>query len=246
VFVSLGLALSRMDNIAGATNERRAMRDVCREPYTWAISFLYIGTFGTFIGFGFAFGQVLQVQFASTFDTPLKAAYLTFLGPLLGSLVRPVGGRLADRFGGSLITMWTFVAMTIGAGVVLLASSIESLPLFIAGFVLLFVLSGLGNGSTYKMIPAIFGAKARLAVVAGADPDVAARSARRLSRALIGVAGAIGAFGGVVVNLAFRQSFLSSGSGDAAYVGFIAAYAACLLVTWAVFRRASPRRLADV
>jgi NNP family nitrate/nitrite transporter-like MFS transporter len=246
IVVSLVLAVLRMDNIAGATNERRAMRDVCREPHTWAISFLYIGTFGTFIGFGFAFGQVLQVQFASSFDTPLKAAYLTFLGPLLGSLVRPVGGRLADRFGGSLVTMWTFVAMTAGAGIVLLASSARSLPLYIAGFTVLFVLSGLGNGSTYKMIPAIFRAKERLAIEAGADPEAAGRSARRLSRALIGVAGSIGAFGGVAVNLAFRQSFLTRGSGDAAYLGFIVAYAACLLVTWAVYRRPSSRRLADV
>lgn len=69
------------------------MRDVCREPMAWVICVLYVGTFGTFIGFSFAFGQVLQVQFADTFDTPLKAAYLTFLGPLLGSLIRPVGGR---------------------------------------------------------------------------------------------------------------------------------------------------------
>ena len=98
------------------------MRDVCRDPHTWVVSLLYIGTFGSFIGFGFAFGQVLQVQFASSFPTPLDAAYLTFLGPLLGSLVRPVGGVLADRLGGARVTAWTFVAMAGGAAVVLVAS----------------------------------------------------------------------------------------------------------------------------
>ena len=67
-----------------------------------------------FIGFGFAFGQVLQVQFEK-FATPVKAAYLTFLGPLLGSLVRPVGGRLADRVGGARVTFWNFAAMAVGA-----------------------------------------------------------------------------------------------------------------------------------
>ncbi|MEI2699748.1 MAG: MFS transporter [Microthrixaceae bacterium] len=170
----LGAAL-RMDNISGLTNERHAIRDVCREPMAWVICVLYVGTFGTFIGFSFAFGQVLQVQFADTFDTPLKAAYLTFLGPLLGSLIRPVGGRLADRFSGSVITLYTFVAMAVGAGVVLLASSTGSLPMFIFGFVVLFVLSGLGNGSTYKMIPAIFRARQQLAVADGQDPEVAAR-----------------------------------------------------------------------
>ena len=88
---------------------------VARDSQTWIVALLYIGTFGSFIGFGFAFGQVLQVQFAHTFATPVKAAYLTFLGPLLGSLVRPWGGKLADRIGGSTVTFWNFVAMAAGA-----------------------------------------------------------------------------------------------------------------------------------
>ena len=91
------------------------MRDVTKDPHTWIMSLLYIGTFGSFIGFGFAFGQVLQVQFADIFPTPVKAAYLTFIGPLLGSLIRPVGGMLADRLGGARVTFWNFVAMALGA-----------------------------------------------------------------------------------------------------------------------------------
>jgi len=235
-----------MDNLRHATNEKRAMRDVCHDPHTAVMSFLYIGTFGSFIGFSFAFGQVLQVQFAGTFTTPVKAASLTFLGPLVGSLIRPVGGRLPDRFGGARVTICTFVAMALGAGVVLAASRATSLGLFIAGFIALFALSGLGNGSTYKMIPAIFTAKAARAIAAGGDMDAEARNARRLSRALIGIAGSVGAFGGVFVNLALRQSFLSNGTADAAYVAFIAFYALCVAVTWAVYLRPSPRRLAGV
>ena len=91
------------------------MRDVTKDRHTWIMSLLYIGTFGSFIGFGFAFGQVLQVQFADTFTTPVKAAYLTFLGPLLGSLIRPFGGALADRLGGARVTFVNFVAMAVGA-----------------------------------------------------------------------------------------------------------------------------------
>lgn len=246
IIVATFCAARFMDNLTHATNEKRAMREVCRDPHAWIMSFLYIGTFGTFIGFGFAFGQVLQVQFKATFDTPIKAAYLTFLGPLLGSLIRPVGGRLADRFAGSMVTMWTFAAMAAGAGVVLYASLVASLPLFIVGFIVLFVLSGVGNGSTYKMIPAIFTAKARAAIEAGADPFAEDRKARRLSRALIGIAGAIGAFGGVLVNLAFRQSFLATKNGDAAYGAFIVFYLACLVVTWAVYRRRGRTALAGV
>ncbi|HEY5015084.1 MAG TPA: nitrate/nitrite transporter [Acidimicrobiia bacterium] len=235
-----------MDNLTQATNEKRAMRDACREPHSWIVSLLYIGTFGSFIGFAFAFGQVLQVQFGTTFDTPIKAAYLTFLGPLLGSLVRPVGGRLADRHGGARVTFWTFVVMLAAAGVVLRASIDHSLALFIAGFIGLFVLSGLGNGSTYKMIPAIFGAKAAIAVGNGADGEAEHRNALRRSRALIGIAGAIGAGGGVLVNLAFRQAFLTAKTGNAAYIAFAVFYALCALVTWVVYLRRSPNRLVGV
>jgi NNP family nitrate/nitrite transporter-like MFS transporter len=236
VLSALGAAL-RMDNLTHLTNEKRAMRDALRVPHTWIVSFLYIGTFGTFIGFAFAFGQVLQVQFKGTFDTPLKAAYLTFLGPLLGSLIRPVGGRLADRFSGSAVTLATFAAMTAGAATVLVASTVGSLPLFLVGFIALFTLSGLGNGSTYKMIPAIFNAKAEEAILEGADAETAFKDSRRLSRAVIGIAGTVGAFGGVLVNLAFRQSFLDTKSGERAYVAFIALYLVCAAVTWAVYRR---------
>jgi NNP family nitrate/nitrite transporter-like MFS transporter len=201
------------------------------------MSFLYIGTFGSFIGFGFAFGQVLQNQFTESFATPLAAAALTWLGPLLGSLIRPVGGSLADRFGGAWITFWNFIAMAVGAGVVWTASQLESLPLFVVGFVLLFVLSGIGNGSTYKMIPAIFRSQAQQSVAEGGDTHAADRKALRMSGALIGIAGAIGAFGGVLVNLAFRQSFMTTGTGDSAYLVFIAFYVVCVVVTWVVYLR---------
>ncbi|MGY1743825.1 MULTISPECIES: nitrate/nitrite transporter [unclassified Blastococcus] len=240
VVAAVGAALL-MDNLATARNQPRAMREALREPHTYVMSFLYIGTFGSFIGFGFAFGQVLQNQFAADFDTPLQAAYLTWLGPLLGSLIRPLGGSLADRFGGARITFWTFVAMAGGAAVVLAASQAGSLPLFVVGFVLLFVLSGIGNGSTYKMIPAIFRSQAQLSVAAGGDGAAADRRALRMSGALIGIAGAVGAFGGVLVNLAFRQSFLATGDGEGAYLAFIAFYGVCVAVTWAVYlRRGAP------
>ena len=129
----------------------------------------------------------------------------------------------------------------------LVASQLKSLPLYLVGFVMLFVFSGIGNGSTYKMIPAIFHAKAQH----GGRLRRRGRRGRRAGStrragALIGLAGAIGAFGGVLVNLAFRQSFLTLKNGDGAFIAFIAFYAVCCLVTWAVFIRRHEGRLEGV
>ena len=246
VLAALGAALF-MDNIAHVRNEKRALRDASHDPQTWIIALLYIGTFGSFIGFSFAFGQVLQDQFGAHFVTagkvdPVKIAYLTFLGPLVGSLSRPLGGRLADRIGGARTTFSNFVLMALAAVIVLTASLQKSLALFCVGFIALFVLSGIGNGSIYKMIPAIFRSKGQLRVAAGADPGTAEQDTRRMANAVIGIAGAAGAAGGVLVNIAFRQSFLTYGTGDAAYTGFVACYVICACLTWLCYLRTAARQ----
>lgn len=246
IAAAIGAALM-MNNLTEMKNSKRAMRDVSKDGNTWIISFLYIGTFGSFIGFSFAFGQVLTVQFADIFSTPVKAAYLTFIGPLIGSLIRPVGGTLADKLGGARVSFVNFVAMALGAVIVLVASLMHSLPLYLIGFIMLFAFSGIGNGSVYKMIPAIFKAKSGLEITQqGVDPAVSMAKSQRYAGALIGIAGAIGAFGGVLVNLAFRQSFLATKSADAAYVAFIAFYLLCIVVTWYVYLRPSSKRLEGV
>ncbi|MCW2810835.1 MAG: nitrate/nitrite transporter, partial [Friedmanniella sp.] len=245
LLAAIGAALF-MDNLTQNSNAKGAIREVVAHRETWIISLLYIGTFGSFIGFGFAFGQVLLTQFPSQFPVPVKAAALTFLGPLLGSLVRPVGGMLADRYKGSIVSCINFVIMAVGAVIVLAASQVNSLPMFIAGFVVLFIFSGIGNGSVYKMIPAIFHAKAQSDVAGGTSVEVADTLARRRAGALIGLAGAVGAFGGVLVNLAFRQSFLTLKNGDGAYLAFIAFYVICVAVTWVCFIRPRTNQLAGV
>ncbi|MEU1056272.1 nitrate/nitrite transporter [Streptomyces sp. NPDC005876] len=231
IVVAAVLSALYMDNIASVKNDTGAAKDAARDRHTWIMAFLYVGTFGSFIGYSFAFGQVLQNGFGRT---PLQAAYVTFIGPLLGSLIRPVGGRLADKYGGARITLWNYVAMGAATAVLIVASMRQSLGLFVAAFVVLFVLSGLGNGSTFKMIPGIFQAKARAKGLTG---EAAASYGRRLSGASMGLIGAVGALGGVGINLAFRQSFLSYGSGTGAFVAFLAFYAACFAVTWAVYLR---------
>jgi NNP family nitrate/nitrite transporter-like MFS transporter len=231
------LAAIKMDNLTSVRNDTGAFVEACKESQTWIMSFLYIGTFGSFIGYSFAFGLVLQTQFGRT---PLQAAAVTFIGPLLGSLIRPYGGKLADRIGGAKVTLYNFIGMGVFSAVILYASGIKSLPLFTLGFIALFVLTGIGNGSTYKMIPAIFSGQARMAIAQGADATVAMMRARRISGAVIGIAGAVGALGGLLINLAFRQSFLVTKAGDAAFWSFFAFYVVCVGVTWAVYLRPEP------
>ncbi|MFJ6656179.1 nitrate/nitrite transporter [Streptomyces sp. NPDC091377] len=233
------LAALRMDNLTALRNDTGAAGDAVRDPHTWVMSFLYIGTFGSFIGYSFAFGLVLQTEFGRT---PLQAAYVTFIGPLLGSLVRPLGGALADRYGGARITLWNYVGMAAATGVVLTAGLQGSLPLFTGAFIALFVLSGLGNGSTYKMIPGIFQNKA---LALGLDGEAAAAYGRRLSGASMGLIGAVGALGGLGINLAFRQSFQTAGSGTRAFAAFLVFYGLCSAVTWAVYLRRPAARTVD-
>ncbi|MFJ8821818.1 nitrate/nitrite transporter [Streptomyces sp. NPDC102467] len=238
ILVSTLCAALFMDNLTTVKNDTGAAREAVKDAHTWIMAFLYIGTFGSFIGYSFAFGLVLQTQFGRT---PLQAAGVTFIGPLLGSLIRPVGGRLADRFGGARITLWNFVAMAAATAVVTLASVEKSLALFTVAFIVVFVLSGLGNGSTYKMIPGIFQAKA---LGMGLTGEEAAAYGRRLSGASMGLIGAVGALGGLGINLAFRQSFQTAGTGTGAFVSFLVFYAVCFAVTWAVYLRRSAARSA--
>ncbi|WP_225096175.1 NarK/NasA family nitrate transporter [Streptomyces sp. CoH27] len=231
IVVAAVLASVFMDNLSSVKNDTGAAKDAAKDAHTWIMSFLYIGTFGSFIGYSFAFGQVLTNQFGRT---PLQAAYLTFIGPLLGSLIRPVGGWLADRYGGARITLWNYVGMAAATAILVVASMQKSLPLFVSVFVVLFVLSGLGNGSTYKMIPGIFQTKA---LAKGLEGEEAVSYGRRLSGASMGLIGAVGALGGVGINMAFRQSFLSYGSGTGAFVAFLAFYGVCFALTWAVYLR---------
>ena len=242
----IGAALY-MDNLQDYRIEMSTMRALLSERHTWVIALLYIGTFGSFIGFSFAFGQVLQMNFIasgqSTAQASLHAAQIAFLGPLLGSLSRVYGGKLADRMGGGRVTLAVFCSMILAAGILVSASTFGShtgrtstAPMvgYVIGFVALFILSGIGNGSVYKMIPSIFEARSLALEV---DDTERRQWSRSMSGALIGLTGAIGALGGVGVNLALRQSYLHSGTATAAFWAFVLFYVAASVLTWAVYVR---------
>ena len=243
----IGAALF-MDNLPQYRIEMSTMRAVLSEPHAWVVALLYIGTFGSFIGFSFAFGQVLQINFIAggqnTAQASLHAAQIAFLGPLLGSLSRVYGGKLADRIGGGRVTFAVFGLMMVAAGILVSASTlghrgpgpapVAMMVGYVIGFVALFILSGIGNGSVYKMIPSIFEARSHFLQVSESERRQWSRS---MSGALIGLAGAVGALGGVGVNLALRQSYLSSGTATAAFWAFALFYVAAAVLTWAIYVR---------
>lgn len=243
-----------MDNLRNQRSNLGAMVEALRYKHSWVMSFLYIGTFGSFIGFSFAFGQVMQINYLAGGDTAaqasLHAAQIAFIGPLLGSVARPFGGKLADRVGGGRVTLYSFVAMIFAAGILVGAGMLDDaaagaptggqLAAYVVGFILLFILSGIGNGSTYKMIPSIFEAKAQ--GKEGWSREEKASWSRSMSGALIGFAGAVGALGGVFINIVLRASYVGDAkSATNAFWVFLGFYVVCAVTTWFVFLRMQTR-----
>ncbi len=225
ILVAAVLAWRRMSNLVGARADYRAFGAATGNRHTWIISFLYIGTFGSFIGYAGTFPTLLAGQF------PEITLSLAFLGALVGSLARPVGGALADRLGGARVTIGSFAVMAAGAVGAVAALRTHSFGLFLGSFLVLFVATGAGNGATYRMIPAVF-------QVGATTPERAAR-ARKAAAGCIGIAGAIGAFGGFLVPRTFALSTSATGSLEAALWAFVGAYAVMAAVTWWVYARRS-------
>ena len=264
IIVLVSLAAWRfMDSLVEARADKGSYVAALRSTQTWVLSLLYIGTFGSFIGFSFALPLVIKNTFPEFLaHHPFIATYLaglSFLGALVGSLARPVGGWLSDRVGGARVTLAVFAAMALFTAGALYGVQHRSFAAFFASYLVIFLLSGLGNGSIYKMIPSVFAvAGQRHALAAGGDAGAVAKDFKRQAAAVIGIAGAIGAFGGVLVQVVFRQASLnvsalvkaaktpaakvavatahSTWSVPALWV-FLAAYVVFAVVTWLVYLR---------
>ncbi len=214
-----------MDNLSDVRSDGAAWRAAARDRHTWLISFLYIGTFGSFIGYSGAFAIIIKNQF------PEVTLGLAFLGPLVGSVARPFGGRLADRAGGALVSIGAFATMAVGAGIAVVALQGQSFGLFFGSFLLLFVASGVGNGSTYRMIPAIFRRDVE------PDDREGLVAAKRRAAACIGISAGIGAYGGFLIPRGFALSTTQLGSLVPALAVFIGFYVVCIVIVAAVYAR---------
>ena len=234
IIVAAVAAWFGMNDIADARAGFREQAVIFRRKDNWLMCWLYLGMFGSFIGFAAGFPLLSGMQFPSV--DPVKYA---FLGPLVGALARPLGGVLADRLGGARVTFWTFAIMIAGVFGVLAFLPDNGSPgsfwVFFGSFLVLFVATGIGNGSTFRMVPVIF--RNLLERDMPGKPEEARKTANRESAAVLGFISAFAAYGGFFIPKAYGSSIDLTGGVAAALTGFIVFYASCLVVTWWYYAR---------
>jgi MFS transporter, NNP family, nitrate/nitrite transporter len=229
-----------MNDLATARASFREQAVIFRRKHNWIMCWIYIGTFGSFIGYSAGFPLLIGTQFPEI--NPLSYA---FLGPLVGALIRPVGGWLSDKLGGARVTFWVFIGMAVGVfGVIAFlprGDSAGHFGGFLAMFLVLFTLAGIGNGSTFRMIPVIFLTQ-RQREAAGRGPDADAQALRDGSKeaaAVLGFSSAIGAYGGFFIPNSYGWSISATGGASAALLGFVVFYITCIALTWWFYARRS-------
>jgi len=213
--------------------------EIFRNKHTWSMTVLYVLTFGSFIGFSMAlplsitviFGVIHAPDAAGVMQHALKnpnapsALTYAWIGPFVGALIRPVGGWISDKVGGSIVTQAISVVM-VGAsaavGYVMLLAYGSATPeqyfsLFMWLFVLLFAASGIGNGSTFRTIGVIFD--------------------RQQAGPVLGWTSAVAAYGAFIAPVVIGAQ-IKAGTPEIAMYGFAIFYAVCLILNWWFYLRA--------
>ncbi|HJV35155.1 NarK family nitrate/nitrite MFS transporter [Geomonas sp.] len=227
-----------MNDIANVKASFAEQAVIFRRKHNWIMCWLYLGTFGSFIGYSAGLPLLIKSQFP--LEDPTRYA---FLGPLLGAVIRPLGGWMADKLGGARVTFWNFIVMGVATVAVERALPHPGRPgdfhLFLALFIVVFIATGIGNGSTFRMIPVIFltewqrrtfqkGEGARMRALAESSKEAAA---------VLGFSSAFAAYGAFFIPKAFGSSMAHTGSPDAALYGFLVFYLTCIVLTWYFYSR---------
>jgi len=211
---------------------------VFRNKHTWVMTWLYTMTFGSFIGYANAFPKLIDDVFgfirigadgnvlpeAIVNPNAPVASHFIWIGAAVGALIRPIGGWLSDKWGGARVTQWdtyVMVAATVGAGYYVSQASQSQTPEqffmpFLLLFILLFATTGIGNGSTFRMIPIIF--------------------EKEQAGPVLGWTSAIAAYGAFLIPKVFGAQ-IKAGHPEYALYGFAGYYASCLVVNWWFYAR---------
>ena len=212
---------------------------IFRNKHTWALTALYIVTFGSFIGFSMALPLSITVIFGishvpdaagvmqHTLKNPNAPSAFTYawIGPFVGAAIRPIGGWISDKVGGSIVTQVisvVMVAASVAVGYVMMQAYQSATPEqyftpFMLLFVLLFAASGIGNGSTFRTIGVIFD--------------------RQQAGPVLGWTSAIAAYGAFVAPIVIGDQ-IKAGTPQIAMYGFAVFYALCLVLNWWFYLRA--------
>ena len=224
-----------MNDIAGARASFGEQAVIFRRKHNWIMCYLYTGTFGSFIGYSAGFPLLARTQFPE-----VDSLSLVFLGPLVGALSRAATGWVSDRYGGGRVTFWTFMLMIVAVAGVLLFLDARGEPWafqgFFAMFMVLFLATGIGNASTFQMIPVIMGREvARL--MPSSDAAAQRRQSDRESAAIIGFTSAIAAYGAFFIPKSYGTSIAWTGGPEAALLAFMLFYLSCAVITWVCYTR---------
>jgi NNP family nitrate/nitrite transporter-like MFS transporter len=235
LMVTTVLAWFGMNDIAEAKASFAEQAVIFQRKHNWIMCWLYTGTFGSFIGYSAGFPLLAKTQFPE-----VNSLQYVFLGPLVGALSRAATGWISDKYGGGRVTFWVFLLMIAAVGGVLYFLGIKDQPGafwgFFAMFLVLFFATGVGNASTFQMIPIIMREElARL--MPGVTPAQRLRQAEKESAAIIGFTSAIAAYGAFFIPKAYGTSISMTGGPAAALWGFLVFYITCALVTWFFYTR---------
>ena len=235
IIVSAFASWFGMNDIASAKASFSEQAVIFQRRHNWIMCWLYTGTFGSFIGYSAGFPLLTKMLFPD-----VNALQFAFLGPLVGALSRSGSGWLADRYGGARVTFFAFVLMIAGVAGVLWFIGIKDQPGaftgFFASFLLLFFATGVGNASTFQMIPVIM-AKEMVRLLPKANAEARRQQAEKESAAITGFTSAIAAFGAFFIPKSYGTSIALTGSPNAALWAFLLFYVSCLAITWAVYTR---------
>jgi len=234
ILLAAGAAWFGMNDIASAKASFSEQAVIFRRRHNWIMCWLYTGTFGSFIGFSAGFPLLAKIVFPE-----VNILAYAFLGPLVGALARAATGWISDRFGGARVTLVVFLVMIAATLGVLTFLGMKDQPGafwgFFACFLVLFAATGVGNASTFQMIPVIFQKeRRRIDRVEGTHlaEDVLRIQAEKESAAVIGFTSAIAAYGAFFIPKSYGTSIAMTGGPEGALIGFIGFYVTCVLVTW--------------